>query len=340
MLDKRKVAILTEVVEYYIDLEEPIGSRTLSKYSSLGVSPATIRNEMSDLEDLGFLTKTHSSSGRIPSDKAYRFYVNLLIEDGIESDLEDLEDLKNQLIKSSHDSSEVYRLANKLLADKTSYTAVLISPIADSTNINYLKIDKIGQNRLLLILVVEGNKSRTQVIDYKYNFTHEDLELYETYLRKLINGKSVDEIMETLDNLENPKHEDLTKSILEIAIEFIKQINDYSIYYSGIGNILNFWSGENIQEAKEFIDFIEDRDNLLQLALNQKIEDVLNIKIGHENKTDILKDFSIITTGYNTSGYSSGKISVIGPTSMDYRKLVSTILNFSTILSDFNKGKR
>lgn len=331
MLDARKIAILTEIVDYYIDHAEPIGSRTLSKNPTIGLSPATIRNEMSDLEELGYLTKIHISSGRIPSDKAYRIYVNSILDDEMKLNRKFINSMKKDLIHGSTSLREFYESANKLLSQKTNYITVIISPVANSFTIEYVKLEMLASNRLLLILVGSRGSTSSYVLD---NITLEEEEflILEKNLISLLIKKDFNELKKEQEIIPDSKHKEIYLKVLEMALEFLEEQNSYNVFLNGIGNILNFWSGD-MDNVKALIDFLEDDRNLIEYSLQREIDKILDIRIGEENDDGILRETSVISSNYaNTTG-NLGNIILIGPTRMDYRKLANILYNFSVTLS-------
>lgn len=331
MLDERKLAILTMIVDYYINSAEPIGSRTLSKNPSIGLSSATIRNEMSDLEELGYLTKAHISSGRIPSDKAYRIYVNSILEDEMRVNEKFIDSMKKSLVQGSTSLKDFYESANRLLSQKTNYITVMISPIANTFTIEYVKIELLSPNRILLILVGSGGVTSSYLIDNAL-IDQQDVDSLEKQIINLLVDKSIDEIEEKLETDFQSSSKDIYLKILEMALEFLRKQNSYNVFLNGIGNIINFW-GEDIENVKALIEFLEDDKNLIEFSLERELDKILDIRIGEENKDRILKETSVISSNYANSIGNMGNIILIGPTRMDYRKLANILYNFSVTLS-------
>lgn len=332
MLDDRKITILTEIVDYYINIAEPIGSRTLSKNPLIGLSSATIRNEMSDLEDLGYLTKTHVSSGRIPSDKAYRLYVNMMLEDGMKLNEKYINTLRKSLIHDSTSIKELYETANKMLSEKTNYVTVIVLPTANSFTIEYIKLEELESNRLLIIFVGRNGETGSYILN---NYDNEDIDFedFVMNIQKLIIGKDEKSLSKKLAKIEDNPQLSIYRQIILIAIEFLKKKNDYNVFLNGVGNVLNF--GDNDPEdVKALIDYLEDDKNLVDVSLKREIEKILDFRIGGENEEELFKNSSIIRTEYEGSRGEMGNITLIGPTRMDYRKLANILFNFSVTLSN------
>lgn len=333
MLDDRKITILTEIVDYYINLAEPIGSRTLSKNPLIGLSSATIRNEMSDLEELGYLTKTHVSSGRIPSDKAYRMYVNMMLEDGVKLNEKYVSSLTETLTNDSTSLQELYETANRMLSEKTNYVTVIVLPTADSFTVEYVKLEYLGNNRLLLVFVGRNGETGSYILN-NVRISDGDLEILETNIKKLIIGKDEKDLSESLDSIsKEDSRMDIYRQIILVAIEFLKRKNTYNVFLNGIGNIINFGE-EDPEFIKGLIDYLENDENLVDVSLKREIEKILDFRIGGENEDEMFKNSSIIRTKYEGSRGEMGNITLIGPTRMDYRKLANILFNFSITLSN------
>lgn len=337
MLNERKQAILKAIVDSYIKFAEPVGSITLSKEFDLGISSATIRNEMSDLEKLGYLTKIHTSSGRIPSDKAYRFYVNLLKEDGFNENVDVQNHIKKE-IENEIESDDVYKTANKVLTKATNYLTIIISPVDNFYTIKYLKLDRLDDKRILVIFVGQMEESVTDIIRYEGFSEEEDLILYEEKIKNLLINKSRKEIERIKPEIiKDELHSELTKKIFDLAIYFLNKNDEYRLYLNGVSNILDFTENEDSQNIKELLDFVEDEEKITKTLIEKALDDILNVRIGDENTYEPLKNFSILTSKYYTPNKFEGNISIIGPTRMDYRNLLNLLVNFSVTLSELNR---
>lgn len=332
MLDERKMAILTEIVDYYINFAEPIGSRTLSKNPSIGLSPATIRNEMSDLEELGFLTKTHVSSGRIPSNKAYRIYVNSFLEDEIKLNEQFISSMQKNLVSRVSSLREIYESANRLLSQKTNYITMIISPVANSFKIEYLKVEQLQANRQLLLLVGSGGKTSSYIFVTTSPMSEEEVGELERYLKKFLIDRDYKELYEIRKKYPKIPGGEIYDKILDIALEFLESENSYNVFLNGIGNVLKSWN-DDIESVKALIEFLEDDRNIIEYSLQNEIDKVLDIRIGQENIYKNLHEFSVISSNYASTTGNMGNIILVGPTRMDYRKLANILYNFSVALS-------
>lgn len=333
MLDERKMLILTEIVDYYISSAEPIGSRTLSKIPEIGLSSATIRNEMSDLEDLGFLTKTHISSGRIPSNKAYREYVNHFFNDGLKVNKKYIASLRESLDYEGESLKTYYEAASKLLVEKTNYLSLIVSPISNTSIIEFVKVEALGSNRLLFVLVGKSGHTASYILDNKGIDVETSVEDLESLIKKLLLKKDIEAIKTTITNLPSDLvNREFYLNVLRKTLNFLEEEASYNIHLNGIGNIINYYQEED--QVKSLIDYLEDEANIINMFLNNEGKDVLNIKIGSENDEDILKESSLIYSNYDNGLGQRGNIILIGPTRMDYLKIANIIFNFSKALSN------
>ncbi|NLY46179.1 MAG: heat-inducible transcription repressor HrcA [Tissierella sp.] len=338
MLDERKMKVLYAIIKSYIDSAEPIGSRTISKNFELGVSSATIRNEMSDLEDLGYLSKTHSSSGRVPSDKAYRLYVDELLKLN-KSSIDKLENqkIKEILAKESWDIDEIVQSSAKILSAITNYTSVVATPKLKGSRIKQLQLVSIEGLGVLIVIVCNNGLIKNSI--YKTNIEVEQEELIKicNFLNERFNDKTMDEILVNL-NIDIFKevldYQDFLKGLLIVIQRSIEELISIELYSEGIMNILNFPEYRDIEKAKSFISFVEDKNLLLNILQKTSVSQGIDILIGQENIYSPIKDISIITATYTIGGRTIGKVGLIGPTRMDYLNLIRTLKIFSSHVSN------
>lgn len=333
MLDERKMLILTEIVDYYISSAEPIGSRTLSKIPEIGLSSATIRNEMSDLEDLGFLTKTHISSGRIPSNKAYREYVNHFFNDGLKVNKKYVASLRESLDYGGESLKNYYEAAIKLLVEKTNYLSLIVSPISNTSIVEFVKVEALGSNRILFVLVGKSGHTASYILDNRGIDAETSIEDIESFIKKLVLRKDIEAIKTSIKILDsNFVNREFYLNVLKKTLDFLEEEASYNIYLNGIGNVINYYEEED--HVKSLIDYLEDEANIINMFLNNEGKEVLNVKIGPENDEDILKESSLIYSNYDNGLGQRGNIILIGPTRMDYLKIANIIFNFSKALSN------
>lgn len=337
MLDDRKLKILYAIIDSYISTSEPIGSRTISKQYDMGVSSATVRNEMSDLEELGFLNKAYSSSGRIPSDKAYRHYVNYLLSshfDEISKNTYGV-DILSRHIK---EKSKIFKESAKIISEVTEcITATMITDYMDCS-VKSIDVIKIGGNSYVLVFVFDNGKVINTVFDSKTELSDELLQDLIFYLKKyLINVKVTD----LNDRLEYLKLTFVSKipfitDITNLIGNEISKTEKSNIELEGISNIFNFPEYRDLNKAKELIHFLENKNELEDLFLSYNGDEIY-VSIGRENNKDFLNENTIVATSYDLGDGSKGKIAVIGPTRMDYEKIISTLISLNDRFRDILK---
>ena len=334
-LDDRKTKILRAIIHSYITSAEPIGSRTISKKYDLGVSSATIRNEMSDLEDLGYLTQPHTSAGRIPSDKAYRLYVNQLLL-GRNFTLGNKEIIKKSLLDEIGEMEQVLQNAAKILSNITNYTSLVIAPQINQSKLKHIQLIPVDESKVLVVIVTESGVVKNSILRFNNNFTYDDLSkisnLLNDKLRGKIIGKIGNDIIESLVE-EMFLYRNMLNNIIPVINKSVEDINTNNLYSDGITNIFNFPEYNDIAKAKSFLSFIEDKNSVFQMLLNSGFKEI-EIKIGTENNYEEIKECSLITATYSFKGKTIGKIGVIGPTRMDYSKVISVVKSIATNLSD------
>jgi heat-inducible transcriptional repressor len=338
MLDNRKLRILYAIINSYILSAEPIGSRTITKQYDLGVSSATIRNEMSDLEELGYLNKPYSSSGRVPSDKAYRLYVDEILKNKkYNIDLGKKNKIKKILISESREIEQLLQNSAKVLSAITSYTALAISPSLNGAKIKHIQLIPIDEMQLLMVLISDTGAVKNSIFRLNKAIPEEQVNTISNYLNHRLKGLSIDEIGEELSEgimREIYEYKATIDKIIPIINQSMEDIDNVDLYSDGITKILNFPEYKDLEKAKSFISFIEDKDLVLDLLLNNPVSQDIEITIGNENIYDSIKDCSLITTTYKLGDKTLGKIGIIGPTRMDYFNLINILQLFSVNITE------
>lgn len=342
MLDGRKLEVLYAIINSYVDSAEPIGSRTISKNYNLGVSSATIRNEMSDLEELGYLTKPHSSAGRVPSDKAYRLYVNELLKLKEQHRKENEKnrinnELINFLINESSELDELIENSAKLLSSMTNYTSVVATPKMQDMKVEKIQLVAIENVGILILLIFDNGVVKSGIYKTNKEISNYQLNIISNLLNEKYSNLKVDELSDRInDEINNSmfyEFKDIVKNINPIIKETLKEISSVDLYSEGITNILDFPEYRDIDKAKELISFIENKDLFLDVLYKSSKSEDIDIVIGKENIHSPIKDISMITATYTIKGSPIGKIGLIGPTRMDYLNLMKTVKSFSDNLT-------
>lgn len=338
MLDERKIKVLYAIIESYINTAEPIGSRTISKDYNLGVSPATIRNEMSDLEEMGYLVKTHSSSGRIPSDKGYRLYVDNLLElKDNKSDFKRKDDIKRILEEESKEIEQLILNSSRLLSQITSYTSLALSPKQKETKIRHIQLLPIDKNQVLLIVVNESGIIKNTIFNMEDGIPQDQLIRITNMLNVKLKNRSFNEIDKEINDelfLDFYKYKGMIEEIIPIIGKSIGSMDTIELYSDGLTRLLNFPEYKDIDRVKSIISFIEDKNQLMDLLLMDNKDKDIDVTIGTENIYVPVKECSIITATYKLEGETLGKIGIIGPTRMNYLELTKTLKIFSENISE------
>lgn len=325
-LNDRKKLILQAIIDEYIVSAEPVGSRAISKKNELGLSSATIRNEMADLEEMGFLIQPHTSAGRIPSDVGYRFYVNSLMH-RYKLGVEAIEQLQEELKGRISRLDRAVMKAGYLAAAMTDYTTVISTPVGEKTEIKKLDLVPISDDTVMLILVTRTVKSRV----IKTALTADECLSMAQLLNSAFAYKTADEInYDVIHNIENvccnklniPPKEVI--NILHFVYESISELDDGEIYIENAKSILKYPEYRDVDKAREIFSFLEDKNNLKKLISGNDSEGI-RAKIGTENESEILKDCSLVTVDYSLDGKAVGKLGVIGPKRMNYSQVFASL---------------
>jgi len=325
-LSERKLRILQAIVGDFIRSAEPIGSRTLSKKLDLNISPATIRNEMSDLEEMGFLTHPHTSAGRVPSDKAYRLYVNNLMQK-YELPEEEKLIIAEKLTRNVTELDKTIQRAASLLSELTSLTSFAITPNQELNKLKYINFLPVDESTVVLMIVTGSGKVTNTAIKMKVPYTEENLSLLSKVMTYNYKGKRLSDIL-TLDIIKNFETdiEAMSKLVETIKPNFISTLEsmlNVELYLDGLTNIFSIPEYCDIEKAKVFLEMINKKQHLTDVLINR--ENGVIITIGNENQEDIMRECSMITATYHINGKMVGKLGVIGPTRMKYDEVTSII---------------
>ena len=344
-LDDRKVTILKAIIKTYLETGEPVGSRTISKYSDLKLSSATIRNEMSDLEDMGYIIQPHTSAGRIPSDKGYRFYVDQI---ELEKDNEVME-FKEMMVQKVDKLELVLRRMAQVLASNTNYAAMISGPSYHKTKLKFIQLSKMEERKLLVVVVVEGNIIKNTMIDISDNLTDEELLNLNILLNSSLNGLTIEEI--NLDVISKLKvdagaHREVVELVLNEVAEAIRAGGeDLQIYTRGATNIFKYPELSEGDKASRLIGTLEHQEVLQEFVAevnaNSDGDSGIQVYIGDETPVQSMKDCSVVTANYDLGGGLRGTIGIIGPKRMDYEKVLRTMQNLMNQLDGaFKKDER
>ena len=330
-LTERQLNILKAIVKDYVETAEAVGSRTISKKYDFGISAATIRNEMSDLEDMGYLVQPHTSAGRIPTKKGYMLYVDSLMGN------RELEDNEKEMLRKCVENNfnrvdDLLDELSKILSSITNYTTVAVyDRNRGLRTIKHIQLVSLSPEKILLILVADNGEIKSREFDTFVELPQAKLNVISNSLSNKLSGKKFSELDEEM--VAYIKYEIGEYSeIVDDLVYLLNADSDYKISMNGATNIFNYPEFSDMVKAKSFLNMLEERESLAKMIRTKGIQkDNLNIVIG--NGDDVSTDLSIITATYNVQDDLQGKISFIGPTRMDYSKVYS-ILNYMSMLLD------
>ena len=340
-LDERKQKILHAIIQNYLETGEPVGSRTISKYADLGLSSATIRNEMSDLEEMGYIIQPHTSAGRIPSDMGYRFYVDQLMKEKEQ----EVTEMKELMIQRQDKMELVLKQMAKVLAANTNYATMITSPQYHRTKLKFIQLSVISEDQLLAVVVAEGNVVKNKVIPISHGLDNETILKLNILLNSVLNGLSIEEInLAMIQNLKEQAgiHSEVINSVLDAVAEAIQMDDDLEVYTSGTTNIFKYPELADSTKASALISAFEDKQQLASLMEDMKDgEDTgIQVYIGNETPGQTMKDCSVVTTTYELGEGMRGTIGIVGPKRMDYEKVVDNLKTLTNQLDlIFNKNK-
>jgi len=334
-LNERKMNILKAIVKDYIETAEAVGSRSISKKHDLGISAATIRNEMADLEELGYLIQPHTSAGRIPSEKGYKLYVDTLMNKAELSEDEKLI-IQKCVKKNVNDIKELMQETSMLLAQITNYTTVAVAKniVSYQNIIKHIQLVGIEDNKILLIVVTDKGDIKKAHISSKVYLDQSKLNLISDNLTKKLSGKTITDLDERLVafiKYEIGEYSTIIDSLMN-ALSFDKSDEEFLFSLNGATNIFNYPEFNDVLKAKSFLNMIEKKETIDKMIKSKGIEkENVKIIIGSDNEYELAKDYSIVTATYNIDKNLVGKISFIGPTRMDYARIYA-IVNYMNLL--------
>ena len=336
-MDSRKAKILEAVVLDYIETAEPVGSRTISKKYDLGVSSATIRNEMADLEEMGLIEQPHTSAGRVPSEAGYRYYVDYLMN---KSDIkEEAKQLITGQIRAKREQvGEVLRDSMKMLAEVTTCTTVMMLDDKHGTTLKLLQLLPVEPGKALMVIIMEDDKIENRFLEIPESMTKEDLDLVSMMINQNLRGLKVDDWQRNiLENIfQNLTHQ---RQVVDCALEMLSSIlgiqnKDKKIYLGGGLNMLSQPEFKDVTKVKNLLESLEQEEVLTQIMAADDNETGITVKIGAESGVDQVKDCSVIIANYKVKGETVGKVGLIGPTRMDYATAVSMLNTMALTLEE------
>ena len=340
-LDARKIKILQAIIRNYLETGEPVGSRTISKYTDLNLSSATIRNEMSDLEEMGYIIQPHTSAGRIPSDKGYRLYVDTMMEDKVQ----EISNMRAELEEKADKIDLLLQHVAKLLAVNTNYATMVSKPQYKHKKIKFIQLSSMDTNQLLAVIVTDGNIVTNRFIHVEETLDSETVLKLNILLNTCLQSLDLTEINMALIQkmkMQAGEYGAVVGKVLDIVAEVIASVDDMEIYTSGATNILKYPELSDRQKASDLLYAFEEKEQLTRL-ITDKMEDSeskgIQVYIGEETTVESMKDCSVVTATYEIEDGVYGKIGIVGPKRMDYEKVVNTLQTLMVELDDIFKRK-
>lgn len=336
---ERKKQILKAIIDDYIETAEPLGSRTIAKRHALTYSPATIRNEMADLEEMGYLDKPHSSAGRVPSYLGYRFYVDMLMQH-YRLTLDEMNQLQYKMQRKALEMDSIVKKANELLSGFTSYTTFAVTPVSARVTLKKMKLLLIESCIMMMVLVTDEDVVKNRTVRISPEITQEFLdrvcgilnEHIETNPPERIDLVQIEALAETLR-----QYPEICLFIQNFIDDSIDRLGGGQVFVDGTSNIFRYPEYKDLDKARTFLDFVDDEENLQRIILKNKEGKTMVVRIGEENEEDAMHDCSLVVSRYSAGGNLEGTIGVIGPTRMDYARAISGLECLTNSLSNIFK---
>lgn len=336
-LDERKKRILESVIKDYVESAEPVGSRAIVKKHSLRISAATVRNEMADLEDMGYLEQPHTSAGRIPSETGFRYYVDCMMER--ESLVEDEVRLLHRILKENlRDWDAVIQSIGNFLARVTGYTSFIIVPTTRVDDFRYIQLVPVEEHQAMVIVITDTGVLMHRRIDVPESVAFRDLQSINEVFNRLFAGKKFAHLRKTdLQSLRDElrQRRKVIDGVLEAISDLMESAGEEKTVVSGMLNILNEPEFKDLDKLKKILTLLEE-DTMLKNMLPETTGEAIDITIGSENRVDDAKEISIVLAGYKMGG-ETGRMGVIGPVRMEYWKAAGTVDAVRTIIDEVLK---
>jgi len=347
-LDERKMKILKAIISTYLETGEPVGSRTIAKDSDLNLSSATIRNEMADLEEMGLILQPHTSAGRIPSDKGYRYYVDQLMEEH-DSELQAIEDSyreeRQELYQKMDRMEEVLKNVADVLAANTNYATLITTPQIKESKLKFIQLSMVNSRKLLAVIVVGNDTVKNLLMNIEEPLSNDEILKLNILLNSFLQGLTLNDInLELVHTMkvQAGMHASILEGIFNGIVEAIHEADDLEIYTSGATNMLKYPELISPGQTTALLDTLVEKKALVKLVddtVNQEEKHGIQVYIGNETPVQSLKDCSIVTATYELEEGGTGTVGIVGPKRMDYRKVVKTLRNLTDDLNEIFRNK-
>lgn len=324
-IDSRKIKILQAIIDDYVTTAEPVGSRTIAKKYDLGISSATIRNEMADLEEMGYLEQLHSSSGRKPSNKGYRLYVDkLMLIPKLSLEEENL--IRNKILNATmYEIDKIVKQATTLLSDLTKLTCIVRTPSVNKSSLKSLQLVSIDPLNVLAVIITDTGLIKNSIIKIQKPLLTEDLTKINNLLNYRLKGLTIEDINLKVINLiksDLGDNDEIFNAMIPELYETLNGEDNNNVYSEGTTNIFNYPEYNDIDRAKQFLSLVDDEENIKKFL---NTSGTISVKIGDENFVHGANECSVISATYSYGGKPIGTIGVIGPTRIPYSKVISIL---------------
>ncbi len=339
-LDERKRKILKAIIKTYLETGEPVGSRTISKDTDLNLSSATIRNEMSDLEEMGYIIQPHTSAGRIPSDAGYRLYVDELMEEK----KQEVAQIQEMMIEKTDRMEKVLKQVVRILASNTNYATMITGPNYHHNKLKFIQLSKVNEEQILAVIVAEGNLVKNQIIGLTEPIDDEQILKLNLLLNTQLNGLTIDQInLGLIKKLKEQAgvHSSVVSEVLDAVARVIEaDEEEVPVYTSGATNIFKYPELADSSKASELISALEDKKELAEMikdTVSDEENTGIQVYIGSESPIQTMKDCSVVTASYDLGDGMKGTIGIIGPKRMDYENVVDNLKTLKVQLDSIFK---
>lgn len=326
-LSERKMQILKTLIDDYVQTAQPVGSRTISRKYELGLSSATIRNEMADLEEMGYITQPHTSAGRVPSDKGYRFYVDHLMQ-AYTLAMEEIQQIRTVMDLRMDEINSLIHRASNIISLITGYTSIAISPSLTKVMLKTVQLVPVDEKKALVVVVSSGGIVKNRVVRLETDTDSDMLLRLSNYLHDKLNGQ-------VIENTQFPAIEDIVREIgitpgvasdiLEGVAQCLRGIEQSELIMNGTMNLLNHPEFSDLLKVREVLELFNDQEVIKALMNAAMRKSGLNVQIGKENPLETMRDCSLVTASYSLGNNDVGALGIIGPTRMSYAKVVSSM---------------
>ena len=337
MLEERKKRVLQAIIEEYIKTAEPVSSNAIMNLEGLECSSATIRNEMAELEKMGYIEKTHTSSGRVPSAKGYRFYVDELLEEDKIS-LEEIKYISDKLETKVNEIEDITKIASSTISEITHYTTVSIGPNTEVQKIENIKFVLLSNRMIMAVILTDTGLVRETIIKFDEDITENQVETLNYMFNNKLKGEPITKIDKPLEKYLVEEMQYSVNLIKPIIEQMKKVVEEEKFHLEGANRLFELPEFNSLEIAKNFINILDEKELMTDMLSTGFAQDI-NVYIGEENEKEELKDFSIVTFKHRIGNKDLGTIGIIGPKRMDYAKVISVMKYISKKLNDDDKNE-